>query len=407
MSVAERQEFKFTRQEFYDKLWSMPTTKVAAELEISDVMIGKVCRTYNIPKPYLGYWAKLAHGKKPKKTRLPRDDDPDIQSLVFLKYPHQAPSVNEPPRETFYDPDIQELLALARKLKPVKLPKVLRKPHPLISQWKVDQEQQEVEARKPWEQRQTRRREPTLDIHVSKESRSRALAVMDTLIKLVEKLDGRVAIVPPEREWGHATTQIQLTGEPVTSIRLRERTNMVKIKDPKAEYHWDRERTENIFNGLLLFDSGPSDSSNWMAKDGKKRRIEDGLVTMVTEYVRRVGEHRLSERAAEAARINRIEREIVEQAAAAERKRKQDELSKLQLVEQTKIEDLFERARAWRESQILRNYLDLVCQQHVSVEGSLAIDSEIADYLRWGFQQADRLDPLRPSPRSILDARID
>ncbi|MEZ6082285.1 MAG: hypothetical protein R3C56_43400 [Pirellulaceae bacterium] len=109
MSVAERQEFKFTRQEFYDKLWSMPTTKVAAELEISDVMIGKVCRTYNIPKPYLGYWAKLAHGKKPKKTRLPRDDDPDIQSLVFLKYPHQAPSVNEPPRETFYDPDIQEL----------------------------------------------------------------------------------------------------------------------------------------------------------------------------------------------------------------------------------------------------------------------------------------------------------
>ncbi|MEZ6082286.1 MAG: hypothetical protein R3C56_43405 [Pirellulaceae bacterium] len=87
---------------------------------------------------------------------------------------------------------------------------------------------------------------------------------------------------------------------------------MVKIKDPKAEYHWDRERTENRrFNGLLLFDSGPSDSSNWMAKDGKKRRIEDGLVTMVTEYVRRVGEHRLSERAAEAARINRIEREIV------------------------------------------------------------------------------------------------
>ncbi len=406
MSAAERQKIKFTRQEFYDKLWSMPTTKVAAELEISDVMIGKVCRSYNIPKPYLGYWAKLAHGKKPKKTRLPKDDDPDIQSLVFFKYPHHAPSVNEPPRETLYDQDIQDLLVRARNLAPVEVPIILRKPHPLISEWKVEQAQRVAAKGISWEHRQSRARKPILDINTSDAVVNRALAIMDTLIKLVETIGGKIVVVSSERHWTDATTMIEVAGEIVTSVRLRERTNMVKIIDPKARFSWDRERTENVPNGLLLFDSGPSDYRNWMAKDGKKRKIEDALVNMVIECVCRVGESRLKKLEEEAAWAVNAERERIERETAEARKRRQDELRQLQLAEQTKVDQLFARATAWRQSQIIRDYLDLVCLHHVGAEGSLPIDCEIASYLRWGFEQADRLDPLRPSPQSILDTRI-
>jgi len=39
-------------------------------------------------------------------------------------------------------------------------------------------------------------------------------------------------------------------------------------------------------------------------------------------------------------------------------------------------------------------------------DGAIAIDGEAAAYLRWAHQQADRLDPLRPSPSSVLDERI-
>jgi len=72
MQTPKREEIAFTREQFYEKVWSVPATKVAAEFGISDVMVGKICKSYNIPKPYLGYWAKLEHGKKPKRTPLPK-----------------------------------------------------------------------------------------------------------------------------------------------------------------------------------------------------------------------------------------------------------------------------------------------------------------------------------------------
>ena len=39
--------------------WERPVTKVATELEISDVALHKICRKHNIPVPPRGYWAKL------------------------------------------------------------------------------------------------------------------------------------------------------------------------------------------------------------------------------------------------------------------------------------------------------------------------------------------------------------
>ncbi len=93
MVSVDREVFEFTRQEFYEKLWSMPATKVAAELGCSDVMIGKVCKTYDIPKPYAGYWAQISHGKNPEKTPLPENEDASRQKLTFYKYPNLEASL--------------------------------------------------------------------------------------------------------------------------------------------------------------------------------------------------------------------------------------------------------------------------------------------------------------------------
>ena len=49
----------------------MPTTQLAAELGISDVALSKRCKKLNVPKPPLGYWAKVAAGQKPEKVPLP------------------------------------------------------------------------------------------------------------------------------------------------------------------------------------------------------------------------------------------------------------------------------------------------------------------------------------------------
>ena len=61
----------YTRTEIYEMLWVEPTTKVAQLLGISDVGLGKWCKVYGVPKPKLGYWAKVQHGVKvPEKDPL-------------------------------------------------------------------------------------------------------------------------------------------------------------------------------------------------------------------------------------------------------------------------------------------------------------------------------------------------
>jgi len=61
----------FTREQFYELVWSKPMTHLAKDFTISDVALHKICRKHGIPNPPLGWWAKKAAGKKVKQTPLP------------------------------------------------------------------------------------------------------------------------------------------------------------------------------------------------------------------------------------------------------------------------------------------------------------------------------------------------
>ena len=62
----------FTREEFYDLVWSKPMTHLAKEFVLSDVALHKICKKHDIPNPPLGWWAKKAAGKTVKQTPLPK-----------------------------------------------------------------------------------------------------------------------------------------------------------------------------------------------------------------------------------------------------------------------------------------------------------------------------------------------
>ena len=65
----------FTREEFYDLVWSKPMTHLAKEFVLSDVALHKICRKHDIPNPPLGWWAKKAAGKPVKQIPLPKRCD--------------------------------------------------------------------------------------------------------------------------------------------------------------------------------------------------------------------------------------------------------------------------------------------------------------------------------------------
>ena len=73
-----------TRGQLYALVWEKPMIYVAKRFGISDVALRKICKKHGIPTPPLGYWAKLAHGKRVKQPPLPALKK-DVQDLIYLE----------------------------------------------------------------------------------------------------------------------------------------------------------------------------------------------------------------------------------------------------------------------------------------------------------------------------------
>jgi hypothetical protein len=64
-----------TREQLYERVWSQPMIKVAADLGLSDVAVKKMCRRMQVPAPPRGYWARIAAGQKLRKPALAKIAD--------------------------------------------------------------------------------------------------------------------------------------------------------------------------------------------------------------------------------------------------------------------------------------------------------------------------------------------
>src|ERR1700693_3367533 len=73
-----------TRAQLYSLVWEQAMVHVAKRFGISDVALRKICKRHDIPTPQLGYWAKLAHGKRVKQPPLPRLKA-DVQDAIYLE----------------------------------------------------------------------------------------------------------------------------------------------------------------------------------------------------------------------------------------------------------------------------------------------------------------------------------
>ena len=61
-SHKESRKFEVTKEELHILVWTMPTTKVATLLGVSDVAITKRCKKLGVSKPPRGYWRKIEAG---------------------------------------------------------------------------------------------------------------------------------------------------------------------------------------------------------------------------------------------------------------------------------------------------------------------------------------------------------
>jgi hypothetical protein len=122
----------FTREEFYELVWSKPMTHLAKEFAMSDVALHKICRKHDIPNPPLGWWAKKAAGQKVKRKPLPKAQKGTAEKVVISgghlgPEPDVVASAREQARvlasahvddHAVVHPIVERTIARLRKMKP-------------------------------------------------------------------------------------------------------------------------------------------------------------------------------------------------------------------------------------------------------------------------------------------------
>lgn len=375
---------EISRKELYKKVWAISMVKLAKEFGLSDVGLAKICKKYNIPRPPRGYWARKAAGYDMKQFPLPPGEN---ETIIITPNPY---SKNRDHVSSM--PDSIQLE------EPIIVPDRLSSPHPLIKQTS-----EILNGRQPNDVGIiVVPKKGCLDINVSKSSLRRALRVMDTIIKSLEKMGNSVSLLG-----GRTKTKIH---EVPMSFGISEKLTTKKRKpedhDLSGRYRFGHSRfiEERVPSGelcLTIHEAGDfylyGCQQNW--KDGKKSKVEyrinsfiDGLITVAVAKIERDKERAEEER-------RRIERE----KQLEEKRLKRAEIRRMYLEEEARVNELVTEAENWKKSKILREYIVEVEKQINGNKLSFSLDRPVEEWLKWARDQADRLDPLSPSPSSILD----
>jgi hypothetical protein len=378
----------WNRDELYEEVWTTPMQTLAKKYGISDVGLAKTCRKLFIPLPGRGYWARKEAGQKVERLALP-----PLKQNIVLQKPTPRP---EPPKlSDFGEP---EEIAQVEQLEQTAGEALLKRgslSHPLIVQARGAFKHAQVsESKILWT------RERCLDIRVSKESLDRAFRIMAAIIAAIEERDFTVAVETRRQEKQETQTVAKVYGQ-VIRFGLTEKIDRVEIASPPKGGLLERVLT---YGGkpVTLEPSGRLSIEVWTEwgynrrnwRDGKTQRLEDLLPQVVAGFMRLALTDRAEER--KKAAEEREKQRIVEERANLEKSIK---------TEQSKVNALRNAAARWSRAQQIRAFIcaatDAAAQDGQSIEPG----SPFGEWILWAERQADRLDPLKESPPSIIDEK--
>lgn len=386
-----------TREQLYDLVWQTPMRTLAPQFGLSDVGLAKICKKHEIPRPPVGYWAKLEHGKKVRKPRLP---PPSAGSADAIRIEERPPSNPDDAAEpVFFDPDLAALHARVESGELVqRVHETLRGCHPAVARTR---DWLNFKAR-PVRRDQWGGYEPParyegshLDVSASKEHHRRAFLLLDAAVKTVAALGAQIR--DPTDQW-YRCVAFELRGFEF-GIGISERNRQVKHELTKEEQ--DRKRRTGHYWGpkhdllptgdLRLRATYTSSRSHFFqVQDGKTRRLEDRIGDFAAEIVRRAddGLKRAAKRAAEQVRAaERAQREREE----AERRRLEEERRR---AEQARREALIDLSERWHLHQRLEEFL-AECRRQAGRDLSARPESNIMErWFAWAADVAAAVDPL-------------
>lgn len=369
---------KWDRQELYEKVWQVPLRKLATEYGVSDVALGKVCRKLQIPLPGPGHWTKIECGHTIPRPALP--EVKDLPVLLRQVREEKAPLLSED------SPELDRIDRIERCPTPSLTKAMLA--NPLIEKTRQGlREARTTDRGMLWGGHEV----DWLDVRVSKDCLTRALRIMAAIVFMLEQ-EGFQLVV--EKRRSESTSAIVL-GE---SIRfgLVEKSRQVKAAPaPNAKsssiYNYNPIRLEPT--GILSIEvwSYYSVGAQKTWRDRDNAPLEAQLPKFVAGMVRIALRKRADQKAQE-------EREQA-------RQKKIDEVTEILdriEAEEKKIKTLKKEAVAWHRAERIRKYAAAV-RERAEAKTDASERAKILEWTDWAERQADRIDPLKESPPSIID----
>ena len=368
-------KIELTREELYEKVWTAPASKVSKELGISDVGLAKICKRLNIPKPGLGYWARLAHGQKVPKVPLPSAANASSRPVEFIIH------------EKVVDP-VPDDLAEFRK---IELERV-RGVSALVSTKETKRIQQSLfggktqktpERYPPWIGWILMPRHWSPRISVAQENWNRAAEMLARIVASAELCGYKLG----RDENG---MDVLMVHEARLEMAIRETAKQVPYVPPpqlrKGEYQPVGEPKIRYMPGgklrLTVMDTRyPILKRIWI--DSDKGKIEDLVPSILEACVEIAVEKRVI---------------LMRERAAEEERRRQEKERELREAKEREAQLIFKRiwtdVEAWEKSIRLREYLKARIESERERTKEAGFSEGFTSWIEWTERLVQRTDPL-------------
>tara|TARA_R110000868_G_scaffold198069_2_gene444355 strand:+ start:11850 stop:13067 length:1218 start_codon:yes stop_codon:yes gene_type:complete len=391
---------ELTREELFKQVWARPMTKVAAEYEISDVALKKICTKHRIPVPGRGHWAKLAAGKPVQRGHFRALSDPAVNSIRIYgsaarSLPKAVKDAQQSSRAREKDPSNKVMVPAA----PAEL-------NPIVART-----EKKLARAKPSDRGLVASIGQNLfQVEISPASVTRVIAFLNALVTAAEsrgykiiKAETALVFVVDDETLGfrideqvtrseHTPTEAEIAAIEKWQKRQDRRRHSWQYADwtPRpAPPEWDYTP-----NGLLKVTLNEDlrygyEGLRHTFGDGKTQRIENlanGILEAFSTW-------------SVAIKAKRIEDERRKQELE-ERAQRQEEQRRRKALEDKRVEALARNLERWRERQ---QVLEFVAAVEAKFEaGSYDDPDAVREWIVWARRYADRIDPLSDGLPKLL-----
>jgi hypothetical protein len=372
----------WNREELYAEVWEKPLVKIAQKYGISAVMVGKVCRKLQIPLPGRGYWVKKEFGKPVERPPLPEAHNLPVVNRVKETPDACAPiaqtaSPEPEPTDDYY----QLIVQMESHTIPID---VDAKRHKLVTAVEKVLSRGQADSRgileKRWDQ------PPCLDVRVSKNSLDRALIFANAIVTALE-----AAHFPITVQAGKHSTTVLIFGHAVP-FAIVEKSKEIGRREV-TEYSYTRTVIDYRGCGTLEFRAGDYAYGRKL-RDGKKERLESMIARCVGAAMREARD-----------RVHQAERAKQWEIERREKERQRIELAEQIREEEKRVQEFAGWVDGWIRARQMREFIAELERIWKEEKVDLSPDAPKGKRIIWMKQQADRTDPIVPSPPSILDRK--